>query len=221
VIQERYRREYQGEFVILETKFVNGEKQQTREWIENPIVNQHISGRAAVIGSDVDINRFDYTCLTRHRGGLLGKKRLQTYGSGSLWQQMAFNFFVATEADQVNSILESNYDENNIVYSSTRICINNPGHFYTVPYTPPLDQTALSIYLAAFDGHTEIFLLGYNQDTPAVNRVWQAHVNKVFETYRSVKFYLVGTKSNMPTDWRRNRNVECIDYRRFVSYCDI
>ncbi len=47
---ERYRKEYDGEFVIVENKISGGKKYQEREWIDNPIENQHISGRAAVIG---------------------------------------------------------------------------------------------------------------------------------------------------------------------------
>ena len=46
----RYRTEYDGEFVIVEHKISQGKKIQEREWIDNPIENQHISGRAAVIG---------------------------------------------------------------------------------------------------------------------------------------------------------------------------
>ena len=46
---ERYRTEYDGEFVITVNTIKNGEKHQEREWIDNPIENQHISGRAAVL----------------------------------------------------------------------------------------------------------------------------------------------------------------------------
>ena len=48
---ERYRTDYDGEFVIVSNTIKNGKKHQEREWIENPIENQHISGRAAVIGN--------------------------------------------------------------------------------------------------------------------------------------------------------------------------
>jgi hypothetical protein len=79
----------------------------------------------------------------------------------------------------------------------------------------------LAIYLAAFDGHNEIFLLGYNNETPADTLSWIADINAVFSTYRLTNFILVGTESNMPTSWRNNRNVSCMEYRDFVSYCDV
>ena len=77
-MQARYRTDYAGEFVITETRWAGGRKNETREWIVNPIENHHISGRAACIGTDIDHWRFDYTRLARHRGGLLGSKKLQT-----------------------------------------------------------------------------------------------------------------------------------------------
>ena len=53
MIQERYRADYEGEFVITESRWSGGKKTQNREWVANPIDNQHISGRAACIGSNV------------------------------------------------------------------------------------------------------------------------------------------------------------------------
>ena len=58
MIQERYRKDYDGEFVILNTRVVNGEKIQDKEWIANPIENQHISSRAAIIGHGISRNVF-------------------------------------------------------------------------------------------------------------------------------------------------------------------
>ena len=84
MIREQYRSDYEGEFVITESKWSAGKKSQNREWVENPINNQHISGRAACIVGDVDKERFDYTRLQRHKGGLLSSKKLQTYGTGSI-----------------------------------------------------------------------------------------------------------------------------------------
>jgi len=66
----QYRRDYVGEFVITNSTWAGGRKEQKREWIANPIENHHISGRAACIGSPVDHYQFDYTRLARHRGGL-------------------------------------------------------------------------------------------------------------------------------------------------------
>ena len=70
----RYRIDYPGEFVITHTRWAGGKKDETREWIANPIENHHISGRAACIGHTSEKQYFDYTRLQNHRGGLLGSK---------------------------------------------------------------------------------------------------------------------------------------------------
>jgi hypothetical protein len=80
-MEARYRRDYPGEFVITETKFSGGKKQISQAWIDNPIDNHHISGRAVTIGSDDDLEFFNHKILATHRGGLLGSLKLQTYGT--------------------------------------------------------------------------------------------------------------------------------------------
>ena len=221
MIQTRYRSDYPGEFVLLESRLIDGEKHEKREWISNPIENHHISGRAVVIGSRNDADRFDFTRLQRHKGGLLGKKKLQTYGSNDLWHDMKFDFIACIEPEQLKKIKESSYSEENIVYTTARNCIRNPGEFYLIPWSPVLDELSLAVYLAAFDGHKEVFLLGYNNDTPVVDKNWSAYLNYVFQAYSSTDFVLVGTASNMPAPWRQNRNVRAMKYREFVSYCDV
>ena len=94
MITERYRKDYTGEFIILNTAWAGGKKRTQREWMPNPIENHHISGRAACIGSSVDKLEFDFTILQRHKGGLLGSKKLQTYGVGEIAKQMRLDFAV-------------------------------------------------------------------------------------------------------------------------------
>ena len=60
-MSERYRTDYDGEFVITVNTITNGKKVQEREWIANPIENQHISGRAAVIGNGASRYNTNYT----------------------------------------------------------------------------------------------------------------------------------------------------------------
>jgi len=220
MIYPRLRKDYDGEFVVVETRVSNNKTEQVREWIPNVIKNHHISGRAAVLGSDTDSKFFKYQRLERHRGGLLGQKRLQTYGTGDLWKQMRFNFFAATQPDLIKELGQSDYDKETIVFTSPRYCLEYPGKFYLVPHLPIVNQMALPVYLSAFDGHTEIFLLGYNSGFDAGDPNWMDDVNQVFQAYNGVRFYLV-TRQNLPATWLKNDNVTVMDYRKFISYCDI
>jgi hypothetical protein len=80
---------------------------------------------------------------------------------------------------------------------------------------------ALPVYLAAFDGHKEIFLLGYSKQMQFDNERWFDNVNEVFQAYAGVKFYLVGEPTIMPDTWLDRANVKTMTYREFVSYCDV
>ena len=221
MIREQYRADYEGEFVITESKWSAGKKTQNREWVKNPVNNQHISGRAACIASDVDKERFDYTRLQRHKGGLLGSKKLQTYGTGSITKEMRLDFAVEINKPILQDILARAYSTDNIVYTTTRNCLVNPGEFYLIPYNTLMAMEALILWLAAFDGHKEIYMIGYNNLTKGTTSEWMSHVNTVISVFPSVKFTLVGEETIMPVEWRKNANVECMTHRGFVTHCDV
>lgn len=220
-MQARYRSDYAGEFVVLETRWSNGRKQQAREFVANPIENHHISGRAACIGSATDQHRFDHSVLQRHRGGLLGSKKLQTYATADTAANMRLDFCVSTQSEKLQEIMHKAYHDHNIVYTSARHCVANPGLFYLIPYDPRLLDIATIIYLAAFDGHQEIFLLGYNKDTPVDRPDWYLQIATVIKTYAATKFYFVGEATNMFDEWLELPNTQSMTYREFISYCDV
>jgi len=220
-MQARYRTDYAGEFVVLETRWSGNKKQQSREFVANPIENHHISGRAACIGSITDQSRFDFRILQKHRGGLLGSKKLQNYGTGQIAQEMRVDFAVETQVDKLQQIIDNKYCDNNIVYTSARNCINNPGNFYLIPYNPKFLDLVTAIYLAAFDGHKEIFLLGYNCDTPVDRNDWYLQIQTILNAYTGTKFYFVGESTNMYSEWVECANSETMTYRQFISYCDV
>jgi hypothetical protein len=220
-MQARYRTDYAGEFVITETRWSGGRKQQDREFVANPIENHHISGRAACIASQSDLDRFDYRRLQRHRGGLLGSKKLQTYGTGIIALDMRLDFAVETSQKNLQTLLDNKVYENNIVYTTARNCINNPGNFYLIPYNQGLLDLVTIVYLAAFDGHQEIFLLGYNKDTQIEKEGWHQQICKIMDAYSGIKFYFVGEPTNMYDDWFDCANAISMPYRDFIGYCDV
>lgn len=220
-MQARYRSDYAGEFVVAETRWSGGRKQQNREFVPNPIENHHISGRAACIGNEVDREKFNFSILQRHRGGLLGSKKLQTYGVGDITKNMRLDFAVETNSESLDKILKSSYHHENIVYTSAKLCLQNPGACYLIPYDPKILDLATIAYLAAFDGHQEVFLLGYHKDTPINHENWHLQVKQVIDSYASTKFYFVGEPTNMFDEWLDCANVEALSYRNFIGYCDV
>ena len=220
MITERYRQDYDGEFVVTEVKVASGKTTQSREWIPNVLTNRHISGRAAVIGSDIDRKFFEWRRLYRHRGGLLAKKKLQTYGQAEMFEDMAFDFLVCGNAKTAKALRKSPQPVTAAVFTSAAICLAHPGQFYLVPYLPTIDPLAQAIYLAAFDSHQEVFLLGYSPATPSGNCNWQSDVQQVFDAYPNTQFWVVG-RGDMADSWRATSNVEHMSYKKFITYCDV
>ena len=196
-------------------------KEQSREWVANPIQNQHISGRAACIASNINKDRFDHTRLQRHRGGLLGSKKLQTYGVGEITKEMRVDFAVEVDQHRLNEIIDRQYQSNNIVYTTSRQCIEHPGEFYLVPYSPNLCAESLALYIASFDGHAEIYMIGYSNNTAGSIGDWTSQVGQVISAYKGTKFIAVGNQAHMPDNWLAQPNFEVVDYRHFISYCDV
>lgn len=221
MITKRYRSDYKGEYVVTTTNLQDGNRKQGRVWIPNLVENDHVSKRAAVIGSNMDKKKFNYAILQRHRGGLMGNLRLQTYGTGTIWQDMRLDFYAGTDKNELQNLAATDYADTTVVLTSTSHCVANPGKFFIVPYLPMLDDVALPLYLACFDGHTEVFMIGYNSGMPRGTLTWETDVLSVFQIYDNVQFTIVGNHFSAPDSWRNCTNVQSMDYRRFISYCDI
>ena len=124
MIPERYRSDYDGEFVIVNTIFKNGKKEQEREWVESPIKNKHM-GRATCIANGPSTQNFKFNALANHQGGLLGSKSMQVYGVDDIFRELKCDFLVSTNQNMLNEIKEKNYQEDTIVYTTPKLCINN------------------------------------------------------------------------------------------------
>jgi hypothetical protein len=134
---------------------------------------------------------------------------------------MRLDFAVETNNNNLATILAIGYQQDNIVYTTARNCIANPGEFYLIPYKPRLIDMTIAVYLAAFDGHQEVFLLGYTDESPGDSLHWQSQLAEVFLAYPGVKFYLVGESSRMPDVWVDCFNTQIMTYLEFISYCDV
>lgn len=221
MITPRYRSDYVGEFVVLETKWSGGKKNQNREWVPASIENKHISRRAAAIISDIDRYQFDYTRLHRHRGGLLSSKKMQTYVNSDIGSHCQSDFTIETDYSKLDRLLEQNYTDNNIVYTTPKYCLEHPGTCHIIPYFLRISVPALLLYMAAFDEHKEIFMLGYTKETSGQDPAWIIDVCRVLQAYKEVKFYCVCNAHMVPDSFLKYPNLSKMTYRDWISYCDV
>lgn len=172
-MQKLYRTDYEGEFVIDGYVLKEGRRYENREFIPNTIVNNQHTGRAVVIGNGTSRLAVDLRKIERHAGGHLGKRRLQSYGCNALYRDMNPDFLVSINNFMVNEIVNDSYADNNVVLSNTTNCINHPNKIHLIPYAVSLCAGAIALYLACFDGHKTVYMLGYdNQDGESNNNVY-------------------------------------------------
>lgn len=221
---ERYRSDYPGEFVVTSVTWTQGKKEQTKEWMPNPIENQHISGRAVVLGGNHNLKSNIVPFVANHRGGLLGTKKLQTYVADDIWKNgLQYDFIYEADTENLKQLIDRNLHQTSTVYTSTSQVTKNPGKFYLVPYCVRLHPMATMAYIAAFDGHKEIFFMGvsgfdiHNQTKSDL----VTDLKRVINCYRGVRFYYVTDQMDPPVEWLSFPNFSSMTYREFITTCDI
>jgi hypothetical protein len=243
-IKKSYRADYQGEDIITNAILVNGQWQYEKEHIPTNIFNNQISNRALVIGNGLHRKNFNLDLVANHKGGLLGAGALQTYGCNALYRDFEPHFLVATgDTAFLTELANSGYCESHIVYANAQDIVSYPDKFYLTPQDPSWNSGSIATYIACFDGHKQVYLLGFdgNDDagyqynvyagttgydiakSPQSSDFWTESMVEVFNTYIDVDFVYVsewGTQW-LPDAWKYQLNLRHISYRDFVIEADI
>lgn len=219
MIVPHLREDYEGEFIITEARWVDGEKIIEREWVPNPVTNIHISARACILCKPDPIQSFNPTKLAAHRGGLLASKKLQIYGINSVVEHMIPDFGLVRDYDLIKKIADTDIPEKTTIYTFTKNCIEFPGRFYPVPHGVATTDIATAIYLACFDGHKEVFILNYDSWE---NKKFTKSIVSMAKSYHDVQFYIVALNdSQLPEEWKQQINIQYMQFREWISYCDV
>ena len=246
-IKKLYRKDYLGEDVVRDLIYTGGSWDQTREYVPNNIINEQISNRAVVIGNGVsrlELHTHLFELLAHHRAGLLASNAVQTYGCNALYRDFHPDFLVANGPDVISEIANSGYCDNEIVYSTQNAVLDYPGKFYLTPQNPHWDAGAIAAYLACFDGHKTVYLLGFDGDcnegmafynayagtanypaidAPSTEAFYIKSLQLVMDTYNDVDFVRVMPQSAwyMPEQWRYQLNLRQLSWREFVVEADL
>jgi hypothetical protein len=226
-VKQLYRETYQGEHVVTVLTYKNATWLPEREWVPNAITNIHTTSQAVIIGGGSHASwrhedqGFDISHLARHKGGLFGADRLQTYGTNKLFKEFSPDFLTIDD-NEVDDILQSDYCDNNIVYAHANPILEHPGKFYLIPQDPSWNAGTIATYLACFDGHTKVFLLGFD-GRQGDDVFYEKTMKIVFDLYPNVDFVRVAPTPEyyMPDSWKYNVNLRQITFREFVLEADI
>jgi len=242
-LRKIYRSNYAGEHIVGKLTLSDNAWDPSTEYIPNAVFNTHTTSRAVVIGNGESRQGFNLQHIANHKGGLLAADKLQSYGCNALYRDFTPDFLVAIGDTIVDEIAQSEYTKDNICYATSESVLKYPEQFYLVPQNLHYDAGALAAYLACFDGHTKVFLLGFDnypgpettnniyKDTngyPANNHVlngdfFTKSLNMVMTTYSDVEFIRVmpNTAAYIPDGWKGITNFRQIDYRGFVTESDL
>jgi len=217
ILKKIYRSSYPGEEVITSLTYEGGEWKPETEHVPNSVFNTYTTTQAIAIGNGESRLGFDLRHIAEHKGGLFGANRLQSYGCNALYRDFTPDFLVAVGDTIIEEIANSGYCDNNIVYAHGEHLLDYPSKFYLIPQNVSYDAGALAAYMACFDGHKKIFLMGYDgyytglesvnnvyKDTNGYpesihqqdNAFWQMTLGHVMGTYTDVEFVRVMPTAN-------------------------
>jgi hypothetical protein len=237
-LAKHYRSNYKGENVVVDRNYNEGVWHDITERVHNAVENNQISNRAVVLGNGPTRLAFDLQHLKNYSGHL-GADTVQTYGCNALYRDFTPDFLIASgHPNIVKELAESKYIEDNIVYTNAIHLLEYPGKFYLIPHDSYTNAGTAALYLAAFDGHKKIFMLGFDgqpdqgfnyniyagtngYDTKhslVLDDKWILDCKQVFDVYNDVEFIRV-TQFNtekIPELWKYATNFRQISHSEFV-----
>lgn len=233
MINTSYRKNYIGEFVVYKTLLEDGKYQETREWIPSKLQNTNHAGTAVVLGNGLSRNICRLDLLSRHKMQR-PELRLQTYGCNAVFRDFDPDFLVVTD-DTIASELSSVEHLSALAFSTPEIMMNHANKFHLIPNGVRMNAGAVATYLACFDGHKRIYLLGFDNQTSSakLNNIyagtdelsdhsgWDRNMFMIFRAYPDTEFIRVSSVGPTPASWSRCLNYRQISYRQFVVEVDL
>jgi hypothetical protein len=240
-----YRSDYLGEYITLTVIQEDKKRSEVKEWCENRIQNDSHNKIACVLGNGPSRAAIDVKILTRHKGGHLGKKKMQVYGCNALYRDAVVDFLVCTNPVLCEELVRTyNYAPKNVVLTTTENIVRWRGRFHLYPFYEKINAGALTLKLACFDGHKKVYILGFDNlpEENACNNVynntlgysdsnaaidtnkWINNTFKVMQTYTDVDFCMVIPKNTLvdiPKIYNQLRNFRVLDWRSFVIEADL
>lgn len=234
---QKLRATYTGEEINATATYENGVWTYETETVTPPILSNDRTGKQAVVfGNGISREDF-YTNL------ILKQRKLQTYGCNAMYRDYQTDFLVCNNDKIAQELINANYSDTRVVYANSDQIFDHPGKFYLIPQDPQWNAGAMAAYMAAFDGHKQIYLYGFDgQDTHGNNNNIYAGSNAyqpqdevitddfygialrtLMEAYPLVEFVHVNItgKGTIPVQWLECSNFRRISSRGLVLECDL
>ena len=240
MLQKLYRTDYTGEFLIYNVELEDGQYEEEREWLPNSVENANHYKHAVIIGNGLSRKNFNLTKIKNHRTGIGGVNRIQSYGCNALHRDFSPDFLIATNKGIISEINDKPLPESTLVLTTPMNILENPGKYHLIPYGVYLNAGSVATYMACFDGHKKVYLLGFdnqsnlvnnnvyagttnydNVETKVVSTKWEISMANIFRTYNDVEFIRIDAQGETPKSWRSCLNYRQINARQFALEVDL
>lgn len=254
IIKKLYRKEYNGEDVNIVATYSDNHWKYQQEFVSESFDNLPMSNRAIVIGNGISRVDFDLRNILEHRDTAAWgertpwrspriKKKFNTYGCNALYRDYKVDFLVATGEQIIQEIANDPYCVDNVVYANKNIVIDYPSKFHFIPQDLDYNSGSIATYMAAFDGHKKVYMLGFDgvdnntnnynyyantpgylpANHPTNEEYWTKCLYNIMTTYDDVEFIRVAPSSRFRTPERLKYvlNFRTIDFRQFVLEADL
>jgi hypothetical protein len=242
-----YRKDYRGEDVVVNRVYTDSQWNPTTEFVEKNFNVNPVNDFALVIGNGTSRLDFNIDQFLEHRVGNFnnwvppssGYKKFYTYGCNALFRDYKTDFLVLTGEAIIEEVATMGTRENVVSYVNNSHLFTYPRKFSLIPQNPNYNSGTLAAYMAAFDGHKKVFLLGFDgNDTPGHNYnvyagtsnyptvnttinedFWVKSLSAVMAAYNDTEFVRVcpTPRFRIPDVWKYSLNFRQIDFRQFAS----
>jgi hypothetical protein len=239
MIYNRYRTDYTGEFLIFNVSLDDGTYEEHREWIPNNIQNNEHYGTAVILGNGTSRDTIPLHKIKNHKTGIGGVNRIQTYGCNALHRDFSPDFLIVTNKNIISEIIEKETYSDIVLTTGSNI-LHNPGKFHIVPYGVNMNAGAVATYMACFDGHKKVYLMGFDNQTGERNNnvyagtafydsdaikvssaKWEQSMLRVFKTFPEVSFIRVEARGETIKSWKSCLNYSTMNARQFALAVDL
>jgi|13_taG_2_1085334.scaffolds.fasta_scaffold50923_2 hypothetical protein len=245
-MQHFYTKDYDGEIVVTSSSWRDAHKEENRVWTPKSIINEPDNPTAHIIGNGPSRKNFDLKLLNGQTGGEEGIRSVgQSYGCNLLYKDFAPTFLFVFDKTMIAEIADTDYGEDNIVYSSAKNILKHPGNFHLYPHHYNAMVGNLACHLACADGHKRLFLLGFDwyvdgteniyhdthqryatileQNIESANNKLTSTLERLVAMYSEVQFYRVADTSAgaFPDEFNWYSNWKQIEYRQYYAMASL
>lgn len=245
-IKKLYRKDYQGEDIIVNMIYQGGEWHKTTEFAEPSSIFPTKTSRAIVMGngqSRLQLTTNLFSALNAHRENF-GPNGIQIYGCNALYRDYEPDYLIVTGREIAREVVRAGYWENHICYTGQNNLVEFPSKFYLIPQNPGWDAGTLAAYLACFDGYPRVYMLGFDGDSnsqvsafnvyngtngyptvndPSLEAFSVKSLVELMKVYNDVEFVRVmpNVAWYTPELWKYQTNFRQIDFEEFKSEVDL